>query len=374
MGSADAIFNNGGPGGRRSGKSRDNQNKKAKAYKLSVASMSRLATTVTEKKCQIPKRMLAILRDIISARERCAEWYQGKEATVTNAEDDGHEFSIATLQEIHDTLANGNFQSVTPEGPSGGQNETISGEDDDRSSTDHLCNIFEYLGLEETVDDDSEWLPQVPGNVQPKRKVDTYELEPSESDVLFATWCFIMDASDIRCFIWSTWKDYKKGLVSLEIASLTQNAGIRMIKRMNMEYLEEYPRFSRHGTMVRFLFKALDNPTKGFDEETGPHQLPYLGIRPGVLTYTPIGLSPSNILCVHATNMILCFLVHKDTFETSLLEEEEREIKCLIQMWVIATYSTEHFFDHDSVMRAIREITKGNLYSWCKSSETQGES
>lgn len=57
--------------------------------------------------------------------------------------------------------------------------------------------------------------------MQPKHKVDTYELEASENDVLFAIWCFIMDARDIRCFTWNTWKDYKKGLVSLEIASLT---------------------------------------------------------------------------------------------------------------------------------------------------------
>lgn len=100
--------------------------------------------------------MLDIFEDIIGAKEGCAQWYKGENVMAAVKEDDGHRFFISALQETHDTVGQGNVEFVAHDGTSEGHDETTIWAGHDSNSTDHLCNIFECLKLEETVDDGSD--------------------------------------------------------------------------------------------------------------------------------------------------------------------------------------------------------------------------
>lgn len=62
-----------------------------------------------------------------------------------------------------------------------------------------LCNLFEYLDVEEPA----EWTA---GVMPPKTKkvTDTYELKSTDEDISFAIFCLLKDLTDIRHYVQQT--------------------------------------------------------------------------------------------------------------------------------------------------------------------------
>jgi hypothetical protein len=82
----------------------------AMSHKILVKALVSLATAIEEAKIStIPRHVLVILEDVISARKDCASWYRAyqleENSSTMKSHEDGHEHIIKTLEAVRSILS-----------------------------------------------------------------------------------------------------------------------------------------------------------------------------------------------------------------------------------------------------------------------------
>lgn len=68
------------------------------------------------------------------------------------------------------------------------------------------------------------------------------------------------DLTDIRIFIRRTWREYKHSQITLNSAAITTNTAIDVMRRLNEAFLESFPAFAGHTSLIEYLYDAYIDP------------------------------------------------------------------------------------------------------------------
>lgn len=183
---------------------------------------------------RVPSSILSIIRRVIEARKDSDDWFK---ANTKEDDKDGHIHFVRILQEVYDTL------------------QPFSSADDgnDPNTTDNATdieNVYKNLQLEEPS---REFLdsPAVPG---PDRKgvrmlcefVDVFmEHVGSYFEESFAASSLFRDVNKIYRHVELVWQNHKDGKVDLMTAAIVSNTAIDLIRRLEEDFFEQFPRFRK---------------------------------------------------------------------------------------------------------------------------------
>lgn len=126
-------------------------------------------------------------------------------------------------------------------------------DDKNESTTDNatdLENVFDYLQLEEP----SQAFLDSPAVPAPDRKgartlcdfVDRFvEHVGSFYEECFAASSLFQDIEKIHSHVKTVWQSYKDGKVDLMTAAITSNTAIDIVRRLEQDFFEQFPRFRK---------------------------------------------------------------------------------------------------------------------------------
>ncbi|KAF2107898.1 hypothetical protein BDV96DRAFT_672734 [Lophiotrema nucula] len=340
---------------RSKGKNRNTTKKQPRSYEIPLNNFVHLAKVVAAGTgIEVPAWSLVILRDTIRARRSCLDWYlanQSETDETKKAHNDGHQYFITILEKVMKLL----------------EPKVKDCKEDLANDKAQAANIYDNLPLEESSESGtSEWLPFIPGHTpKPKEKPTSYEMESTKEDVSFAIYCFMKDVTDVRLFIRRTWREYKKGEVTLQTAALCMNAGIRQIRTMDENFRAAFPNFKDHVDLNDFIFGEYcdKNPASIFggremDEdymayESGSQKLP-----------------AATVFCWHTTEFAMRFViakndpVYKHDPSLRLSKDEIIMVKCLSQLVLLVKRIGDNMM-RDQVLKAVAAMRKDSvLYTW----------
>ncbi|RYO01249.1 hypothetical protein AA0120_g131 [Alternaria tenuissima] len=156
---------------------------------ITTKSFLTLATAIAADKCtNVPPAVFTTLRAVIRGRKDCAVWY----SMVSDQADDaaresnaGHRYFIKLLEDV--------MEIIKPKLPQTQRQPLKTA----KTAPLHTNNPYEHLKVEESLD--TEDMPDViESPVRPITQKVSYKLELSDTDVSFAIYCFLKDATHLR--------------------------------------------------------------------------------------------------------------------------------------------------------------------------------
>lgn len=200
-----------------------------------------------EPNSHVPSSILSMIKRVIEARKSSDDWFK-----VNTQEDDkdGHIHFIGILQDVYDTL----------------QPHSAADSQDGIKKEDNLVdmdNLFEVLQLEEP----SQQFLDAPAAQLPDHKrirmvcefVDVFfEHVESYFEESFAATSLFRDINMIYRHIEHTWCHFKEGKVDLMSAAITTNTAIELVRRLEEDFFEEFPRFRKVDEHLLKQFKRYD--------------------------------------------------------------------------------------------------------------------
>ncbi|KAB2102465.1 hypothetical protein AG0111_0g8965 [Alternaria gaisen] len=198
----------------------------------------------------------------------------------------------------------------------------------------HTSNAFEHLNFEEPLD--TEDMPEaIESPVRPATQKISYKLEPSDTDVSFAIYCFLKDATHLRLAVRRTWREFAKGDIGLQAAAFTMNAALAMIEKLSNEFQQAHPRFKdtksqkMHLEIINFIYSSYSESEKGpafidaGDEDSDP-----FAYKEGKQM-----LRSDTVMCTHTTELVIeIFCFGKNKEKLRLTNDEKRFLKCISQL------------------------------------------
>ncbi|CAN9162344.1 unnamed protein product [Alternaria alternata] len=195
----------------------------------------------------------------IQGRKDFAIWY----SMISDQADDaakesnaGHRHFIKLLEDV--------LEIIKPKLPQN-QRQPLKAA---KTTPPHTSNAFEHLKFEEPLD--VEDMPEaIESSVRPATQKVSYKLEPSDTDVSFAIYCFLKDATHVRLAVRRTWREFAKGEIGLQAAALTMNAALAMIEKLSNEFEQVLPRFKdtksqkMHLEIINFIYSSYSESEKG---------------------------------------------------------------------------------------------------------------
>jgi len=118
------------------------------------------------------------------------------------------------------------------------------------------ANLYEYL----EVDEPAEWTFTNPPKPVETATNSSYELEPTDEDVSFAIYCLFKDLTDVRHYVRTTWTEYREGQIAFTTAALTMNTAISIFRRLNEEFISNFPQFDDHAEILSYLYTDYCDP------------------------------------------------------------------------------------------------------------------
>ncbi|KAF8865622.1 hypothetical protein BDZ45DRAFT_684156 [Acephala macrosclerotiorum] len=115
----------------------------------------------------------------------------------------------------------------------------------------------------------------------------------------FAIFCLLKDLTNIRHYIRQTWAEYKEHQIAFTIAALTMNIAMAIFRRLNEEFIAEFPDFDNHGAIIRFLYNGYCDPNT--DDKTS--------LDFGAHTGATFKLSPKIFFCNQTYEIMRWFVV-----------------------------------------------------------------
>lgn len=334
---------------RRKGRNRKPRNQAA-AYKISVNVLRKLATAIRDAGAyNVPRHIMTILADVIRARKGCATWYrtyQDDKSETTKSHNEGHQHIVQVLEEVYQVLL-----------PLEEKVQTVRKEPSDASQS---ANLFSLLEVEECPDLDTEeaGIPRLPT----KARLAKYEPEVSPEDVSFAIYCFMKDMTDIRIFIRRTWREYKHKQITLNTAATTVDTAINIMRRLNETFVERYPEFAEHKSLIDYLYNDYVDPhAKDVSMSESGEYASYEG--------NEVRLSSKIFLCDHTTAVILQFynigalpMYQRHMMEgMGISDEEHTLLQCLSHLNIVDCQTDGIVFKEkmeicldDHILRAVR--------------------
>lgn len=181
---------------------------------------------------KVPSSILPTITRVIEARKDSNEWF-----AANSKEDDngGHMFFIKTLQDVYDTL----HPFVK---------STESDEAETTGDLDDVKNLFKHLDIEEP----SQTFLNTPGMPAPDHTggrmlcelMDFFvEYLGSQLEESFAASSLFRDINKIYRHVEQTWHQYRDGKTDLMTASIISNTAVELIRRLEEDFFEQFPRF-----------------------------------------------------------------------------------------------------------------------------------
>ncbi|PMD30202.1 hypothetical protein L207DRAFT_592660 [Hyaloscypha variabilis F] len=221
---------------------------KEQSHQIPLSAIPRIAKAIANIKAQeVPGTIIRTLEDVIAARSACNECFEehGSKDQSTQASNEKHQHFIRVLREtlrILKPLSKGSD-------PMNGTNRVR--ENDSMEGVAGLRNLFQYLEVEDPI----EWTSStLPSDKKSSKALCRYELEPTDEDISFAIFCLLKDLTDIRHYVRQTWAEYREHRIALTTAALTMNTVISVFRRLNEEFLVNFPQFDDHGAITSKVF------------------------------------------------------------------------------------------------------------------------
>jgi hypothetical protein len=329
--------------------------KQATAYKISVNDFIPLANAIKDAEfSKVPRHILSVLGDIIQARKGCAAWYRAhltKESDTMKSHNEGHRHIIVVLEDV--------YQVLLP------LRETMEAKiKKNTNCSTPSPNLFSLLEVEECPD----WEDGVPSKAGMPKKVvqDSYEPEAAPEDVSFAMYCFMKDLTDIRIFIRRTWREYKHGQITLNSAAVTSNTAMSVIYHLSEGFIEAYPQFAEHRSLIDYLQAGSVDPNATADRvNQGEAFASYQG--------EGVQLSSKTFFCDHTTAVLATFY-REGAFPMyprymmanmqGVTEDEHILLQCLSHLNIVDWHLNgmkhkgiwNEIFLEDQVLRAVRTM------------------
>ncbi|KAI4644724.1 uncharacterized protein J4E78_009543 [Alternaria triticimaculans] len=359
-GTVDKVFSDTAippPGGRLKGTARKEARNAPRTCRIATRSFVTLATAiVSDKKLSVPASVLTTLRAVIRGRRECAVWY----ATACDSEDDAvkaenasHAHFIKTLESVLEILK--------------AKKPVVKKVQLKTMETGLLRTGNAYHVLEEKELSGSDDIPEITEiQAKPaKTKKVTYKLEESDTDVIFAVYCFLKDVTDLRIAVRRTWREFANGDIGVQAAALTMNVALNMIKKVSDEFEAANPRFndsenrSIHSDMIDFVYRRRLPTRQGsaFDAADGNDE-PYAYNEERQMLHL------DTVMCVHTTDILLLTFGKEKDEEFQLTNDEKRFLKCVTQL---AASPPMHLrlIDEYMVYKAARAmLSEGLQQSW----------
>jgi hypothetical protein len=280
--------------------------------------------------------------------------FQRQQHTIdesTKSSNEKHQHFIQILKKVHQILApNASVDKKPRETP-----ETKD-QSDSASQMGDLVNLFEYLELEDPV----EWTSDAPRSHTSKTN-STYELEPSDQDLSFAIFCFLKDLTDIRHYVRQTWAAYREQQVTFTTAAVTMNTAISLFRRLNEDFVSDFPQFGEHVKIIIYLYNGYCDPDNGTDGDFASYNAAEFRV-------------PSKIFfCDHTTELLTGWFLsgaelpfYNPNPTAKLTKDEEVLLKCLSLLGLIASECGDApAFTQDQLLKAITITQRDKkIYTW----------
>ena len=207
-------------------------------------------TKVTRDRVNIPPDLINTIKSVIEARRKCNTFYKQQDSGDVS-DDGGHTFFIKVLEGILHMLE-----------PFCKHDTGRRQRDEDINIKGGLQNIFASLSVEESSE---EFLKTSSDSKTARRSVE-YEAETLDDARMlsFAVYCLFSDLNDIRNFLQRLWKDNQAGIVDLVTAAITTNTAVDLVRRIQAEFLQDFPKQENFEDLVR-LYYCIQCVTRGQD-------------------------------------------------------------------------------------------------------------
>lgn len=198
-----------------------------------------------KQKMPIPDWILALLKSVIDRRTTVAASY----SSLLTAEDSdlaranaGHLHFIDVLQQAYDIFAAVDNARITRRSKTATpfNNKTL------------LDNLFKHLEVEDPSD------TQLDEDELEKLAIDTPRVKirveaDDKQETLVQLMCLLGDTKLVREEIEATFKQYRRGEVTLEVTCLVANIGFGIIRRACEHFTTQRPRVANYSTILDFL-------------------------------------------------------------------------------------------------------------------------
>lgn len=219
-------------------KSRDEARRIPKEQRIFTISLNEFVplalhiSTNSKTPSTVPALILSLITRVIEARKSSGEWFK---ANTQEDDNDGHAYFIRILQKVHDILQ--------PHSVSVNNNDAEQGGD-----LTEIDNLYKHLKLDEPSDQ----FLNAPDVSRPDHKgvrmmyefVDVLANSVAKYfEERFAAASLFRDINKICNHLEQVWHEFKDGKTDLMSASIISNTGIELIRRLEEDFFEEFPRF-----------------------------------------------------------------------------------------------------------------------------------
>lgn len=284
---------------------------------------------------------------MIKSRKECGAWFSSCTARNSfNSANESHQHFIEILEDVRNILSSSNKSC---------NNTKFNGKSQTKPSNDiqELGNRFGYLDIEEPAEVTTTGPLSSKPSKHPKTDI-IYELEPSDDEISFAIFCFFKDITDIRHYVRSTWAEYREGQITLTTAAVTMNTAIAMIRRLNEEFVVNFPQFEEHGDIIDYVNYRYRDPIKD-SSETVAYKTEQFEIS------SKIFFCNLTFQCVKHFYLGKAELPMYQTAQRSVLklsDDEEVLFKCMSLFGFLTLKRYEALASQDEVLRGIALLKK----------------
>jgi hypothetical protein len=208
--------------------------------------------------------VMYILRDVIRDWKSCTAYLHayfsvdGSDDEEENDNDDGNdEGGSDTLQEYDRVVSILENVHALLEPKCSAMDESESQHPPD--SPERISQIHKLLPREMNPSR-SGWFPAGPAQQVATSIPDSYKLASRRKDECIAVYCFLQDMLELRLYVRKTWAEYKHQKVSPTTASLTMNAAIDLVERVNDDLITWFPPLKDHWQITNMFMRGRHDP------------------------------------------------------------------------------------------------------------------
>lgn len=245
-----------------------------------LLSQARCIVSATSPPMKIPSTKIGLIQRVIAARRRCTEWFENHPDTETAAKtkNQTHSYFTGILEKVLNILQPCYFQQEASSSTrlASGSTGAIHRSSKEKTSTgsklssEETKNMFEQLTVEEPSFDIPLELPEAEKvileerpaenaiQIQDRRSSDP-ETESFYEEVKFAFFCLLEDLQQIRQFLRETWSQYQSFKITLMNASVTTNAAIQFVRRLELGVFADFPQLSGWEEVMQLIFPTAFN-------------------------------------------------------------------------------------------------------------------
>ena len=215
-------------------------------YEITTQELLKQADSVAASKeagIRIPESIVRVVQRAISARRRCAAWFQKTGVHDKDGSTARHVHFVEVLERA--------LSALNPSGPADPPPPKLMGATStSKESSQELANRFGALDVEELDESLNVAASDVViANKKPakSRSIDVYELETQwEIDDAFIIFCFFEDLHRVQKALKETWQSYKAGTCDLVTASVVTTLAFSLVRRAEEEIISLDPeRYSK---------------------------------------------------------------------------------------------------------------------------------